>query len=122
MGDEIDIAEPRDLLGEGLAYQTRDPIHRLNVPSGRMSAIEDLPDDFAKWSDVEPYTFMQRQSYSSYLRERLGSAVNHIQENIVDLVPTKVGAVATFSSGESKRYDSVILAMGHGEARQSSIS
>ncbi len=117
MGEEIDIAEPRDLLGEGLAYQTRDPLHRLNVPSGRMSAIEDLPDDFAKWSDVEPYSFMQRQSYSSYLRERLGSAVNHIQENIVDLAPTQVGAVATFSSGQSKSYDSVILAMGHGEAR-----
>lgn len=30
---KIDIAEPRELLGEGLAYQTRDAMHRLNVPT-----------------------------------------------------------------------------------------
>ena len=53
--DQIHIAEPRMLLGEGLAYQTRDPLHRLNVPTSKMSAIEDLPDDFVEWSNSASY-------------------------------------------------------------------
>ena len=66
----IDIAEPRELLAEGLAYQTRDPLHRLNVPTGKMSAIEQLPDDFALWSEAQSYSFMERRRYSAYLRDR----------------------------------------------------
>ena len=42
----ITIAEPRSLLGEGLAYSTRDSVHRLNVPTDKMSAIAELPEDF----------------------------------------------------------------------------
>ena len=75
----IDIAEPRELLGEGLAYQTRDPWHRLNVPTARMSAIEELPNDFSEWSSAEGYSFMERRTYSSYIRERLALGITHVK-------------------------------------------
>jgi uncharacterized NAD(P)/FAD-binding protein YdhS len=114
----IDIAEPRELLGEGLAYQTRDPLHRLNVPTGRMSAIEELPNDFAEWSAAPAYSFMERRTYSTYLRERLGKGVTHIRESVINLDPKSDDAIqATFAAGTQKIYTSVVLAMGHGAAR-----
>lgn len=114
----IDIAEPCDLLGEGLAYQTRDPWHRLNVPTSRMSAMEELPDDFAEWSNAEGYSFMERRSYSTYLRARLGDGVTHIQATVIGLHPLEDGNYqATFSHGTEKVYNTIVLAMGHGKAR-----
>ena len=116
--EQIDIAEPRKLLGEGLAYQTHDPQHRLNVPSGKMSAIEEAPRDFAEWSGVPTYSFMERRTYSTYLRERLGKKISHVRQFVIDLEPTSDGGVrATFSSGEQRSYAVAVLAMGHGKAR-----
>ena len=116
--EQIEIAEPRELLGEGLAYQTRDPHHRLNVPSARMSAFEELPNDFMEWSNVPAYSFLERRTYGSYLRNRLGEGCAHIRAIVTDLVEESGGGVrATFSMGESKNYAAVILAMGHGKAR-----
>lgn len=116
--EQIDIAEPRELLGEGLAYQTRDPHHRLNVPTGRLSAIEELPDDFAEWSNAAGYSFMERRRYSAYLRDRLGNGARHIRAFVVDLETNPDGGVrAKFSSGEPQNYSVVVLAMGLGKAR-----
>ena len=117
-GNQIDIAEPRSRLGEGLAYQTTDPLHRLNVPTARMSAIEDQPNDFCEWSQAPAYSFMERRSFAPYLRERLGDAVTHIKEQVIDLSYVSENEVlAIFSSGRVKSYSTVILAMGHGAAR-----
>ena len=115
---KIDIAEPRELLGEGLAYQTRDAMHRLNVPTAKMSAIEDAPDDFVQWSSAAAYSFMERRNYSTYLRDRLGTAVNHISDLVTDIAEHDSGQIsADFSSGLIRVYDTVVLAMGHGKAR-----
>ncbi len=43
------LIERGGAVGEGLAYATRDPLHLLNVPAGRMSAWPDQPDDFVRW-------------------------------------------------------------------------
>lgn len=116
--DQIHIAEPRMLLGEGLAYQTRDPLHRLNVPTSKMSAIEEEPDDFLNWASAPSYSFMERRNYSTYLRERLGNGTNHITDYVVDLEQHGEGQIrATFSSGSTAVYDTIVLAMGHGNAR-----
>ena len=112
--DAIDIAEPRENLAEGLAYQTRDPYHRLNVPTNKMSAIEELPNDFVQWSSAPAYSFMERQTYGAYLRERLGP-IHHIKDSVINLVGDRE-IEATFSSGGKKTYTSVVLAMGHGNA------
>jgi uncharacterized NAD(P)/FAD-binding protein YdhS len=114
---QIDIAEPRELLGEGLAYQTRDLHHRLNVPTGRMSSLEEFPDDFVEWSNAASYSFMQRRTYSGYLRERLGQGHNHIRACVTDLESESDGVVrANFDTGETNDYVAVVLAMGHGKA------
>jgi len=114
----IDIAEPRELLGEGLAYQTRDPWHRLNVPTARMSAIDELPNDFSEWSSAEGYSFMERRTYSSYLRERLAPGITHVKA-----IATQCHVISdsefdvTFSDSSKRTYSTIVLAMGHGKAR-----
>ena len=42
------MIEPRTELGQGVAYSTRDPWHRLNVPVVAMSALADDPDHFRR--------------------------------------------------------------------------
>ena len=42
----IVLFEPGGRPGRGVAYSTERPEHLLNVPSGRMSAFADRPDDF----------------------------------------------------------------------------
>ena len=114
----IVIAEPRELLGEGLAYQTRDELHRLNVPTGKLSAIEEQPDDFAEWSSAPSYSFMERRSYSTYLRELLGTGIRHIREFVVNLDQgSGEEIIATFEDGGKESFDAVVLAMGLGKAR-----
>ena len=116
----ITIAEPRALLGEGLAYSTRETLHRLNVPSDKMSAIAELPEDFQEWCGVDGYTFQPRAIYSSYLRERLElyatDRYTHIQAKVSELLPG-AKARAHFDNGHVADFDFVVLAMGHGTAK-----
>ena len=116
----ITIAEPRAQLGEGLAYSTRETLHRLNVPSDKMSAIAELPEDFQEWCGVDGYTFQPRAIYSSYLRERLElyatDRYTHIQAKVSELLPG-AKARAHFDNGHVADFDFVVLAMGHGTAK-----
>ncbi|WP_044560718.1 FAD/NAD(P)-binding protein, partial [Azospirillum sp. B4] len=46
---DIDIVEPRLLLGGGVAYSTPDPQHRINVPAARMSAFSADMGHYDRW-------------------------------------------------------------------------
>ena len=74
-GLEIVVVEPRAELGLGVAYATRDPWHRLNVPASIMSAFPDDPDHFRRWLDVPGESFPRRLDYGRYLQAVFADAV-----------------------------------------------
>jgi len=115
--EDIEIADPHE-LGEGLAYQTTDAHHLLNVPTSKMSAIDSLPNDFVEWSNAQGYSFMQRRMYALYLKDRLGKSVKHVKDYVVNLeIDASNNYIATFGEGDKKTYQYIVLAMGHGQAR-----
>lgn len=63
-------------LGRGVAYSTKEPCHRLNVPAGRMSLFADKPDHLCEWladeaTEFGAEDFIPRQLYGRYLQETL---------------------------------------------------
>lgn len=84
----IVVVEPRAALGAGLAYSTRDPAHRINVPADRMSLDTRDPDAFARWldatgamaGDAEAFTasgqaFPQRGLFGRFVADKLAPLV-----------------------------------------------
>ena len=72
---EIVIVEPRAELGLGIAYSTRDPWHRLNVPVFVMTAEPDDPQHFARWAGLPGEAFARRVDFGRYLQSVLADAV-----------------------------------------------
>jgi uncharacterized NAD(P)/FAD-binding protein YdhS len=118
----IDIAEPREELGQGLAYSSMDNAHLLNVPAGRMSAFPDQSSDFVDWTGRDSNYFAPRKDYGRYLLEKLNqsrtesSLVNYAHRKVLvdDISAGSNGWNAAFNDGTTAEYDQVVLAMGHG--------
>lgn len=107
-GQAVDIIvfEPRERLGAGLAYDTADPAHRVNVPAARMSLIPDRPDDFVTWlsRNAEPgddpdvmaadgHLYPRRAMFGRYVGDFIApflksGRVHHCRERVVDIVRT----------------------------------
>ncbi|MFE9614300.1 FAD/NAD(P)-binding protein [Streptomyces sp. NPDC006012] len=78
---DLVLVDPAPEAGRGVAYATRDPRHRLNVPAGGMSAYPDDPGHFTRWlcrhgePTVTGADFATRYRYGAYLADTLGQAV-----------------------------------------------
>lgn len=122
---DVRIVERADTVGPGLAYGTEDPLHLLNNYAGRMSALEDAPDDLLAWCaeeglEVTADTFLPRGTYGRYLATLLdrvtvppGSRVSRLRGEVVDLDDTGIGYRATLASGAQLNADVVVLALGN---------
>ncbi|MCA1406323.1 FAD/NAD(P)-binding protein [Ensifer sp. IC3342] len=71
---QIAVFEPRERLGCGLAYDTDDPAHRVNVPAGRMSLDPDDADHFVRWMELrgEPRDDRDARAPDGHLYPRRG--------------------------------------------------
>ncbi|MBL7498930.1 FAD/NAD(P)-binding protein [Frankia sp. CN7] len=126
------LVEPDD-LGEGLAYRTRDPRHRLNVPAAKMSAFDDDPQHFLRWLrrhvavDFPFSGFAPRQFYADYLRHTLEETLRAATRVRCEQVRARATGVRrhgsrlrlTLDDGTSHPVDAVVLAIGHGAATTS---
>jgi len=120
----ITIVEPRNVLGEGIAYSTQDEGHVLNVPAGRMSAFMDHPEHFMQWIGCDKNTFAPRRAYARYLQETLQSLdlskinLRHIQDKAISVAREGAEWKVVVAGGEELFANAVVLAIGHGESFQ----
>jgi uncharacterized NAD(P)/FAD-binding protein YdhS len=120
----ITIVEPRNVLGEGIAYSTQDEGHVLNVPAGRMSAFMDHPEHFMQWIGCDKNTFAPRRAYARYLQETLQSLdlskinLRHIQDKAISVAQEGAEWKVVVAGGEELFANAVVLAIGHGESFQ----
>lgn len=127
---EIVVVEPRAALGRGLAYSTREPAHRINVPASKMTLVESDMNHFAAWLTSErislsPGTltlrgdfFPERGVFGQYVAAQLApllasGAVRHRRAKALDVVPVEGGYRVDLSDGETLAADLVVLAMTH---------
>ncbi|WP_206239799.1 FAD/NAD(P)-binding protein [Novosphingobium terrae] len=138
------VERQREKLARGLAYQTHQPEHLLNVRANNMSAHADDPDHFLRWLDhaengretdllsteEHPHTLSEEQAnrfvprvlYGRYLREQLMKAMANAparftlkEQDAVDVEWRQDRAVLQLDSGEVVHAASLVLATGHVE-------
>lgn len=132
-GIQILLFEPRAKLGAGLAYDTGDPVHRINVPASRMSIDSNSPNDFADWLEAQDYTaydpearardgnlFPRRQAFGDYVSARVSPFVD---SGVIDHVRARVSALSRDDAGDgwilvaengvARRADRVVIATSH---------
>ncbi|NRO99390.1 FAD-dependent oxidoreductase [Paraburkholderia sp. NMBU_R16] len=116
-------------MGRGIAYETRNIGHLLNVPVGNMSALSDVPENFLHFcqqSDpcTDPASFVPRRIYGEYL-EALLATVEHsrnatvaLDREVGEVVSVRVDANGKhahvlLTDGRAIVADRVVLAFGH---------
>lgn len=134
-GDRILLFEKAPPFGRGIAYNTDNPSHLLNVRASSISALDENPLDFVEWlnspaaGDIGPLTrpvapsaFVPRSLYGRYLQERLylarrnaadDAALSQEAAEVVDITPTRDGLAAQTGDGRSYSVDTAVLAIGH---------
>lgn len=124
---DVHLFDRRGIVGEGVAYGTREAGHLLNVPASGMSAWTDRPDDFLKWArsrdaSVGAYDFLSRRDYGDYLRHTLQRAAREADGSHLHLHADEVRRVVRDGTGPwmvhaargaSITCDAVVLAPGH---------
>lgn len=125
----VTVVEPRERLGLGVAYSTREPAHRINVPAARMSLFSEdkthferwlkrqsefREDSAALWPDGNAYP--QRGLFGRYIEGLFADVaksgpvrLRHVWDRAIDLQDH----IVTTASGLSLRADAVVLAISH---------
>lgn len=126
---DIIIVEPRDEIGRGLAYDSSDPAHRINVPALKMNLDFDEESHFEQWLVASGYPardpksviadvhlFPTRAAFGDYVNahvRELGEAVTHRKTKANAVVPQQSGYRVVCEDGEDIHADTVVLAVCH---------
>ena len=132
----LTIIEPHGSLGRGVAYGGHHPLHLLNVRARDLSVFPDRPGDFLNWTfqhldqgENDPslleglgHTFLPRQLFGEYVRQRLMETVDGRPDAQFDVLTgtalscRREGAafVVRTDNAEALRADVVILATAYG--------
>lgn len=104
------LVERTGRFGAGVAYGTNHYEHLLNVPTARMSAFPDAPDDFLNWArsqrpSVEGYSFLPRRTYRHYIKHLLAEAQVGCPQIDVTLLKDDVRSVRPDGCESSARVE-----------------
>ncbi|HTT79042.1 MAG TPA: FAD/NAD(P)-binding protein [Stellaceae bacterium] len=128
----IHLVERSPRFGCGLAYSTGNLNHVLNVPTSRMSAFHDRPDDFFDWlrqdeklggGSVTPHGFVARKVFGEYVRHHLklefrkaagrGGRLLLTRGEVQDLHVGRHGVTLQIDRGRQAEVDIAVLAVGN---------
>lgn len=129
---DITIIEPAAELGGGLAFSTREPAHRTNVPASQMSLRPEAPADFINWLEhndllrdgdfaADGQIFVQRGLFGRYVAEHLDpylrdGTIRHARAQLMNVTTTHGYDPAlrlTLSNGGSELADILVIATGN---------
>jgi uncharacterized NAD(P)/FAD-binding protein YdhS len=130
------VVEPSASLGRGVAYGAHHPLHLLNVRTRDLSVRASQPGDFLNWAfrqldqgenhaglhDGLAHTFLPRQLFGEYVRERLYEAVEargDVEFKLVNALATSCARDGSrftlrFDRAEPLQADVVLLATAYG--------
>ncbi|MFC5069926.1 FAD/NAD(P)-binding protein [Flaviflagellibacter deserti] len=133
---DIEIIEPREKVGAGLAYGSASAEHRINVPSDRLTVFREEPLHFTQWlkargewnADPDGLTgpedhYSTRHAFGAYVADLVrkssenntsGSIILHRRNMATALERTAERWRVTFDSGESATYDEVVVCTTYG--------
>lgn len=115
-GAFVCLVDPAEQRGRGVAYRTDDPRHLLNVPAGKMSAVEDDPGDFARWAGVAAPDFVPRHVFGAYLAAHLDAVSRRHPGRLRIVRDRAVGLDRSMrillAAGDFQTADAVVLALG----------
>jgi uncharacterized NAD(P)/FAD-binding protein YdhS len=126
------VFEPRERLGAGLAYDTDEKAHRINVPAARMTLIPGDDEHFQRWltgttllpDDPDAFTpeghiFPRRGVFGRYVAAQLepllrAGRVQHRQSRVLSVDAMEGGRWSVASGdGQVLTADIVVLATSH---------
>ncbi len=138
----LTIVERNDVIGEGLAFGTKQPGHLLNTQSGLMGIYPYEPDHYGKWlaanrhlvpdDELKQYddpedSYTTRRLYSVYLQECFSEYIRLAQQHhivvtcrngeAIDIQPHTQGYRVLIEDEEWMNCDIVILAPGTPKSR-----
>ncbi|MFN7129590.1 MAG: FAD/NAD(P)-binding protein [Brevundimonas sp.] len=120
----VSLIERRAVFGPGVAYDTGNPGHLLNVRLDNMSAFPDQPGHLADWLAEQPAWraqdgFITRGMYGAYLRHLLDEARDGAAERLT-LVSGEASSIDAADGGwrlvvgdQAVSADAVVLALGN---------
>ena len=124
----IVVYEPRAMLGGGLAYDTDEPVHRINVPAARMTLLPGDDTHFERWllatgalaDDREAVTedgriFARRSTFGRYVDAMLrplvaAGRIEHRRSRVRAVTATSGGWRITAADGSVVKADRVVVA------------
>lgn len=127
----IVVFEPRERLGAGLAYDTSEPAHRINVPADKMSLHPDDPESFLRYAEdrgtaaddpdarnAAGQLFPRRSVFGEYVAHQVAphiasGAIEHRRETVSAILRQGAGWRVETASGYAVYADVVILAVSH---------
>lgn len=128
---KIVVFEPRDHLGRGLAYDTDNDAHRVNVPASRMSLVIGNDDHFLEWLDrndeisrdegalaedgkLYPRRGVFGRYVSDYVQPYLSNGViRHEKSRVARIQRKQSGWLVSAENGHQLPADVVVIATSH---------
>ena len=130
---EVVIVEPRAGLGQGVAYGTADPDHRLNGPLENHLVDPGQPDALRRWCedtgvferDPEAFAdngaaYIRRSDFGAHVAAMVqaqGPAISQRRAQAIDVRARDGGEEVVLADGSVIPCDLVVLATGNGPTR-----